>query len=72
MEADIAEVRGQIASERALLAQCTDVKREEMIRQRLLALETSHQGLTNLLTELIRQKGSQPAGNNSKLHNIKS
>ncbi len=60
MEADIAEVKGQIISERASLAQCTDNEERKIIRQGLLALETSRQGLDNRLTELIRQKGSQP------------
>lgn len=59
MTAQIVQLNAYIADERALLALCTDVKREEMITQRLLSSETSRQSLANLLTVLIQGKKSQ-------------
>jgi hypothetical protein len=56
VEEDIAAVKGQIESEMASLAQCTDKVERKMIRKELIALETSRKSLNDRLNFLIREK----------------
>ncbi len=59
MENEIDKVVGYIDSERASLTHCTDIKREEMITQRLHDLEISLHDLHIRLNSLREEKLSQ-------------
>ncbi len=60
MEAEIAEVKGLLTSERAALEACTDIEEKKMIRNGLHDLSAEKQRLDDRLNCLINEKFSHP------------